>query len=542
MQFSVFAKLRKPSDETKVSCHASSYSKPVISFLPDDDYFEMVDQIAVFCSSGSGFIIESLERLDINMNLYKPIKRSRYIATPCFLKNNNFLFNIQNKNDNLCFAYSIIAALNPSKSHKKNDFALYRSKLDQLDLKDFEFPMSMADIPGFESKNNVVINVFTLDKKSLTPLFLSKKIENRINLLLLTNGIAFHYCLITNFNAFISRQFNISSDRRKFCTRCLHGFSSQKILVDHLKLCGQHDAVSIKIPEPKLYISFRNWCKTSMSPFTICADTEGLCIKKSVCKTDPSKAGTKLVEEQIPCLFCALLLDRPQKRTVYKSLRGPESIQEFFSWNREQAKNVSFAKQKFKQLNITKEERLTLFAMEKPCVICRKQLKKDKIVHHDHSKGRIYGLAHNECNLKQRTQSFTPVFFHNLSRYDSHHLIRFPSLKPNEKLSVVLCTDEIYISFSLHVPVDSYIDKTRQKKLKYEEMRFLDSLRFLTESLQNLSKTLKNEDFYILRTRFPEDYKSSLLTQKEVYQYFYIDSFENFDERKLPEFGSKWVN
>ena len=95
VQFSVFANLSKPIDETKVSCHANSYTKPVLFLLTDNDYIEMVDQIVstlqVFCSTGSVFIIESLEHLDININQYKPIRGSSYIPTPAIFNNNKFL-------------------------------------------------------------------------------------------------------------------------------------------------------------------------------------------------------------------------------------------------------------------------------------------------------------------------------------------------------------------------------------------------------------------------------------------------------------------
>ena len=39
IQFSVFVNLQKPLDETKVSYHASSYAKPVITQLDDNDYY-----------------------------------------------------------------------------------------------------------------------------------------------------------------------------------------------------------------------------------------------------------------------------------------------------------------------------------------------------------------------------------------------------------------------------------------------------------------------------------------------------------------------
>ena len=224
--------------------------------------------------------------------------------------------NIQNKHDNLCSAFSVLAALNPSSSHKQQDFSLYKNKMHQLDISQVEFPMSMTNIPKFEANNHVAINVFGFDNKKIISLFLSKNKNKRINLLLIMDGIMYHYCLITNFNAFMSRQFETKTYCRKFCKRCLHGFSSQMVLLEHVKFCGQHDAVSIKMPPEKSFISFCHWFKTSLCPFTIYADTEATCRKKLTCKTNPLKAGTTKLEEQVPCSFGALLVDKPNKRTT----------------------------------------------------------------------------------------------------------------------------------------------------------------------------------------------------------------------------------
>ena len=76
-QFSAFADLIGPIVEIKVSCHASSNAKAIITELDDSDFYSLADQMVstlqVFSSSGSGFIGSSLEHLDIDINLYKPI-------------------------------------------------------------------------------------------------------------------------------------------------------------------------------------------------------------------------------------------------------------------------------------------------------------------------------------------------------------------------------------------------------------------------------------------------------------------------------------
>ena len=140
------------------------------------------------------------------------------MATPAIFINNNFLLNIKNQ-DEKCFAYSIAAALNSSSRHNKNDPALYREQLKHLEVKNFTFPMSLSDIPRFELVNRLGINVFGIENKSLIPMYLSKIKRKRINLLLLSDGIRFHYCLITNFNAFMAGQSVNSTIRTKFCER-----------------------------------------------------------------------------------------------------------------------------------------------------------------------------------------------------------------------------------------------------------------------------------------------------------------------------------
>ena len=213
-------------------------------------------------------------------------------------------------------------------------------------------------------------------------------------------------------------------------------------------------------------ITFQHWFKSSFCPFAIYADTEALCRKHITCKIDPSRVGTTKLEDRIPCSFGAVLVDRTTNSTTYKTDRGPDCIKNFFDWIRLPAKNLSHAKQKHKQLDISKTERDILYSSTSQCVICHKDLLNDKVVHHDHATGKVFGLAHNKCNLKLRVQAFTPVFFHNLSKYDSHHLIENFTLAGGEKITVVPCTDENYISFSLHVPVGSYMDKKGVEKNK----------------------------------------------------------------------------
>ena len=60
------------------------------------------------------------------------------------------------------------------------------------------------------------------------------------------------------------------------------------------------------------------------------------------------------------------------------------------------------------------------------CYICQRFLKtEDKVRDHDHVTGNYIGAAHNLCNLNRKQIKHLPVYFHNLRKYDMHHIIRY---------------------------------------------------------------------------------------------------------------------
>ena len=71
----------------------------------------MISNLSIYCTSGSGWVINKLITVDINLNKHHPVRGSSYIPTPSKLKDNNFLLNINNKSDELCFIYCVLAAL-----------------------------------------------------------------------------------------------------------------------------------------------------------------------------------------------------------------------------------------------------------------------------------------------------------------------------------------------------------------------------------------------------------------------------------------------
>ena len=78
----------------------------------------------------------------------------------------------------------------------------------------------------------------------------------------------------------------------------------------------------------------------------------------------------------------------------------------------------------------------------------------------------------------------------------------------------------------------------------FENMRFLDSFRFMGMSLEKLVSFLPTVGFKIIDNHFEEKFAKKqvkLLHQKSFYQYSYFDHFERFSEKRLLPLN-KWKN
>ena len=82
-------------------------------------------------------------------------------------------------------------------------------------------------------------------------------------------------------------------------------------------------------------------------------------------------------------------------------------------------------------------------------------------------------------------------------------------------MEVITKNKEDYISFSIKVPVDSYIDKNGEEKDKLIELRFIDSFKFMSSSLDCLTKNLVSGERNCLDLRITLSYNTTCLIEKE---------------------------
>ena len=130
-------------------------------------------------------------------------------------------------------------------------------------------------------------------------------------------------------------------------------------------------------------------------------------------------------------------------------------------------------------------------------IFCQKFIESEKVRDHCQLTGKYRGLAHTACNLnvKQKDSNVIPFIFHKFSNYDCH--LFFEKLvdkkKDKVKFKIIPKTNEDYIS------------------VKYGCIRFIDSYRFLSSSLDSLVKTLVNNSHKTLN-----DFEEETVDNEEI--------------------------
>ena len=157
------------------------------------------------------------------------------------------------------------------------------------------------------------------------------------------------------------------------------------------------------------------------------------------------------------------------------------------------------------------QEEEVQFQLAEECWLCENPLEGEKVRDHDHLTGKYRGAAHNICNknCKQKSSSFVPIFFHNFSGHDCHLIFEkllTEAYNQNYNPTIIPKSRENYVSVRVGC------------------LRFLDSYRFLSSSLDKLVKSLDN--FPIMKL---EGMSDDLFKKKLAYPYEYLN-LDNFQE------------
>ena len=519
---------------------------------PHEIFKEMMDEIEeevqkVEHAEGSGWVFVEVENLTLHTDIWDPIKASSYIDLPKELKNKKAIINMKNE-DNKCFLWCVLRALNPSKDkHPSRIDKDLKSKEDTLNMSGITYPVDLKDIKRFEKQNlDISISVLGYSKyERIYPLRISKftkmkkedERKHNIVLLLIKNGDNSHYCFVKNLSALLSSQVNKHDHKLYFCLNCLNGFDDLEKLEKHKEYCSEEESIKINMPSPDTYIKFKNFLYSERAPFAIYADFESIVKPLDTCEPDPNKSYTLKYQKHEPVSFVYYI--KSFNESVYKSkLRSyvkeneedPDTIDVFINWLEEDVKIIAGLGNEKMIITAEEEEQ---FKQASNCWICHKKLNlEDRVRDHCHYTGRYRGAAHNICNLKYSKPNNISVFFHNLTGYDSHLFIKKLGITTGS-IDCIPNNEENYISFSKTIISGEYKNKNGETKNKYFKIIFKDSMKFLKSSVEALVNNLPKDGFNNLEKYFTTK-QVKLLKQKGFFPYDYMDSIEKLKDTKPP--------
>ena len=533
------------SPEKKFAFHSIGDKIILEETDPHEIYQEMTDEIEeeiqkVQEAEGSGWVFVKIIDLTLHTSIWDPLNAGSYIDLPKELKNRKAIINMKNEDDK-CFMWSVLRALNPKDDHPERIDKDLKSKEDTLNMEGINYPVEFRGVDRFESQNlDISVSILGYNKdEKIYPLKISKDIERKhqITLFLIKDGENSHYCLVKNLSALLISQLNNKhKGSRSFCLNCFNGFNTIDALIKHKEYCNRNDCVKINMPPEGSYLYFKDFAKSEKAPFTIYADFESLIKPLQSCEPNPNQSYTNKYQIHKPISFTYYI--KSFNENVYKSKKesyiqekeeGPDAMFEFIKRLEKDVRKI--AELGNKKIEITdKEEKEFNKAMD--CWICGEYLGNDRVRDHCHFTGRYRGPAHNNCNLKYRKQNNISVFFHNLAGYDSHLFIKKLGFTEGD-IDCIPNNEEKYISFTKTIKAGKYTNKKGEEKDKFFKIVFKDSLKFMSSSLEVLVNNLPKDVFKNLDKYYTSE-QTELLKQKGFYPYEYMDSVEIFKEDKPP--------
>ena len=347
---------------------------------------------------GSDFIFNGVNYLFYDFDRVSISKGGSNIESPKWLKDKKCIVN-QKNNDNKCFQYATILALNFNKIDR-NPQRISRIKpfIGNYNWNDINFPATKKDWNRFEVNNkNVTLNILYVP-------FNTKKIEiaykskynlvrdNQIILLMISNGENWHYVAVKSLSRLL-RGITSNHDGDYYCLNCFHSYKTDNKLNVHKKICENNEYFNIEMPNNKI-IKYNQGDKSLKLPFIIYADLECLLKKIDTCQNNPDLSSTTKINQHIPSrylIYTSCSFDKPNNKLSY--YRGEDCMRRFCKDLKDHATKIIDCKKK-DMIPLTKEEEDN-YNKENICHICKKEFNNDKVRDHCHFTGKYMGAAHN---------------------------------------------------------------------------------------------------------------------------------------------------
>ena len=354
--------------------------------------------------------------------------------------------------------------------------------------------------------------------------------------MIITENDRKHYVTIKSLSRLLSSKNTNHKGKEYFCMNCLQGFKEEKSRDEHLNYCMNNESVKVEMPHKNPIVQYSDGQFEFKVPFVMYADFESILEPIQGPENDPSISSTRSINNHVPSGWCVHSEFAYGKVYPLKLYRGKDCVKKFCEHVIGEARHLykSFPEKPMKPLTLKEMYRHN---KSERCHICFKKFEEDnpKVRDHCHYTSKYRGASHKMFILQYKIPSYIPIVFHNLSGYDAHLFIKelVSYTTEGSNMGVIVKNKEDYISFSIKVKVDKYIDKNEIEKSKEIELRFIDSFKFMSSSLDSLVNSLAHGGgkFFGFKDYNESQYK--LLIQN-IYPYEYMNNWDKFKETKLP--------
>ena len=514
-----------------------------LNAIYDEIMEELNEQIESLEDEGSGWSFEEVDKVVIRTVVYDPLRASKYLELPKHIADKKAVINIQN-NDEECFKWCLALYLRKLEEPKLKNGHRVDKKLKEaakkLNMEGIRSPTPIKDIKKFEELNKdfaiVVLGINELGNICL--LDSSKHCYKRKHLVILlmigNEKMDYHYTLVIDDSKLLSKQHSLCKVKIYRCWNCLNVFRDEKKYNYHIEQCKTGKSLIIKMPEEGSVIKFKKFNNVRRLPFVIYCDIECITSKIEYCDVNPEISHTTKIQKHNPISYVLHLVSFNQNvlennTIIYTGEDCMEDLVINLEYICSKVYNLIPGKEK-----ITRENKQNYLNSNK-CYICDGYFNEENKKKKDfcYYTGNYLGACHFGC-LNKRV-NFIPVFFHNLSNYDSHLFITNLASKINgENLNCIANNEQKYISFSKNNVVDYYEDsKTKVKKPIKFRLTFVDSFKFMGSSLASLGNNLSNNKFKSLEKRFFGE-QLEMAKRKGVFPYDWFDCIEKLNYTSLP--------
>ena len=137
----------------------------------NDSFEEILNLLDIWINEGSGWVIDKIEGLYINVANYEPLLGGSYIPLPKVLNNSmKGLINLNNK-DHKCFMWCHVRVVNPQNRNAERTNKQDKKIAANLNYSEIVFPLDINDYEKIEGRFQMRVNVFGYEKK-VYPLYI----------------------------------------------------------------------------------------------------------------------------------------------------------------------------------------------------------------------------------------------------------------------------------------------------------------------------------------------------------------------------------